>query len=69
MLKECPYCKAEMIEGFIYSGKYSFKWYTEEMSFFAKYLGPGGEFLHENTEVKSSRCMSCNKIIIDIDAL
>lgn len=39
------------------------------MSFFAKYLGPGGEFLHENTKVKSSRCMSCNKIIIDIDAL
>jgi hypothetical protein len=29
MKLECPYCKNELIKGFIYSGRYSFKWHDE----------------------------------------
>ncbi|SNS99025.1 hypothetical protein SAMN05446037_10322 [Anaerovirgula multivorans] len=65
----CPYCNNELIEGFIRGGRYTFKWYTENMSFIAKHTEFGGEIISENPKVKCYRCKSCNKIIIDIDGL
>jgi Domain of unknown function (DUF6487) len=64
---ECPYCKGELTEGFIYGGRYSFKWYTEDMNFFAKHTVFGGESLSSNPKVKCYKCNNCNKIIIDLN--
>ena len=69
MKLECPYCKAQLTEGFIYGGRYSFKWYSEDMSFIAKNIGFGGDVLSENPKVKCFRCKSCNKVIIDLNVL
>jgi hypothetical protein len=64
---KCPYCQAELIEGFMYAGKYSFKWYTEDMSIMAKYFGFGGDVLSDNPKVICYRCKECNKLIVDLN--
>ncbi|SCY56811.1 PF20097 family protein [Alkaliphilus peptidifermentans] len=67
MKLECPYCKSQLEEGFIYSSGYSFKWYNEGMGFFKKYTVFGGEILSDSPKVKCNRCKECKKIIIDLN--
>lgn len=69
MKLECPYCKSDLIEGFIDSGRYSFKWHEKNMSLIEKITVFGGEVLSENPKVKCFRCKNCNKIIIDLNEL
>jgi len=69
MKSECPYCKNELIKGFIRSGKYSFKWHDKNIGLLEKATVFGGEVLSNNTLVKCYRCKNCNKIIIDLDKL
>lgn len=69
---ECPYCKAKLIEGFIDSGKYFFKWHNKNLNLLEKLTVFGGEILSGNPEfglIKSYRCKNCNKIIIDLDEI
>lgn len=65
----CPYCKGELIKGFIDSGKYSFKWHSENLNILEKYTVFGGEKLGHNTLIACVRCENCNKIIIDLNIL
>ncbi len=37
MKLKCPYCKSDLIEGFINSGRYSFKWHNKDVNFIEKY--------------------------------
>lgn len=69
MEKTCPYCKNELIEGFIDSGKYSLKWHNKNIGILEKYTIFGGERLSSNPRIKCLRCEKCNKIIIDLDVL
>ncbi|NMB27789.1 MAG: hypothetical protein GX987_07055 [Tissierellia bacterium] len=66
---KCPYCKSDLIEGFINSGRYSFKWHNKDVNFIEKYTVFGGEVLSENTIIKCFRCKDCNKVIIDLNEL
>lgn len=70
MTLKCPYCKCDLIEGFIDSGKFSLRWHDENAGFFEKNTAFGGEVLCNNTSlIKCYRCKSCNKIIIDLNEL
>jgi DNA-directed RNA polymerase subunit RPC12/RpoP len=66
---ECPYCKTELIKGFIDSGRYAFKWHNEDMDLFEKITVFGGEVISRKSRIKSYRCKNCKKIIIDLDEL
>ena len=66
---ECPYCKSEMVQGFIDSGRYSFKWHNEELSIIEKYTVFGGEVLSYDSQIASCRCKNCNKTIIDLNEI
>ncbi len=65
----CPYCSSNLIQGFIDSGRYSFKWHNEEMKIIEKYTVLGGEVLSYKSKIKSYRCNNCNKIIIDLSSI
>lgn len=67
MSKECPYCNSQLIRGFIYGGKLSFTWYSEDAGFLARNTVFGGETLKEDPKVWCHRCKECNKIIIDLN--
>ncbi|MCT4619105.1 MAG: PF20097 family protein [Marinisporobacter sp.] len=67
MKLECPYCKNELIKGFIYSGRYSFKWHDENAGLLERVTVFGGEVLSDNIKVICYRCKNCNKIIIDLN--
>lgn len=65
----CPYCKSDLIAGFIDGGKFAFKWHSENPSFLEKHTVFGGEKLAQNPFIKCFRCANCNKIIIDLNTL
>lgn len=65
----CPYFKSNLTKGFIDSGRYSFKWHTENPNILEKYTLFGGEKLSEDTFIECVRCTNCNKTIIDLNAL
>jgi len=66
---ECPYCKSDLIEGYIDSGRYVFKWHNNDMKLIEKITVFGGETLSVNPRIKSYRCKNCNKIIVDLNEL
>lgn len=68
---ECPYCKNEMTEGYIYGQSYSLKWLPADKKLLAG-LAIGGLKLKSSTfwgrqNVKAFRCENCNKLIIDVE--
>lgn len=70
MKLECPYCKSELIKGYIgnfHNG--SFKWYNTNIKLVNKFTVFGGEILktHMTGKTECYKCKSCNKIIIDLD--
>lgn len=71
MILKCPYCKCDLIEGFIDSPKCSLRWCNENAGFLEKYTIFGGETLYNNNSplIKCYRCKNCNKIIIDLNEL
>jgi len=69
MQSECPYCKNELEFGSISGGRYSFKWYSQNMKLYEKLTVFGGELLSEKVHIKAHRCKKCNKIIIDLNDL
>lgn len=64
---KCPYCKSDLVEGFIGGQRYFLKWYDKDISFVEKYTIMGGEIVCGCSRIKSYRCINCNKIIIDLD--
>nr|WP_300005423.1 PF20097 family protein [Tissierella sp.] len=64
---KCPYCNSDLIEGYIDSGRYSFKWHDKEMGFVERHTVFGGEVLSNKSRIDCLRCEKCNKIIIDLD--
>ncbi|MCY6372208.1 PF20097 family protein [Clostridium ganghwense] len=69
MKLECPYCKGDLIKGFIDSGLHSLKWHNENMGLLEKVTVFGGEVLSDCIRVKCYRRKNCNKIIIDLNEL
>ncbi|MBP1927215.1 hypothetical protein J2Z76_003112 [Sedimentibacter acidaminivorans] len=69
MKLECPYCNTDLIEGFIDSGRYSFKWHEKNMNLIEKFTVFGGEVLSSSPKVLCYRCKNCNKIIIDLNEI
>lgn len=65
----CPYCSSNLIQGFIDSGRYSFKWHNKEQNIIEKYTVLGGEVLSRKSKIISYRCNNCNKIIIDLNSI
>lgn len=65
----CPYCKNEMVKGWIDGGRYSFKWHNENLGTLEKYTVFGGEIISEKNLIQCFRCKECNKIIIDLDKI
>lgn len=69
MLK-CPYCKCDLLEGFIDVPKCSLRWHNNDAGFLEKYTVFGGEILCNNAGfIKCYRCKNCNKLIIDLNEL
>ena len=66
---KCPYCKSDLIQGFIDSGRYSFKWHNKELTIIEKCTVFGGEVLSCSDKIKSYRCKNCNKIIVDLNEI
>lgn len=69
MKLECPYCKDELVKGFINSGRFSMKWHDTDVAMLEKAATFGGEVLSNKTLVKCYRCRNCSKIIINLDEL
>ncbi len=44
----CPYCNSKLIQGFIDSGKYSFKWHNKKLKIIEKYKVLGGKYYLRN---------------------
>ncbi len=65
----CPYCSSKLIQGFIDSGRYSFKWHSKEQNLIERYTVLGGEVLSYKSKITSYRCNNCNKIIIDLSSI
>lgn len=69
---ECPYCKKEMIEGYIYGESLALKWLPADKEFLGGTFAVGGIKLKSNTfwgrqNVKAFNCLDCNKLIINLD--
>lgn len=71
MMLKCPYCKCDLIEGFIDNGRFSLRWHDKDAGFLEKNSVFGGETLCNNASnvIKCYRCKNCNKIIIDLNEL
>jgi len=70
---ECPYCKNEMIKGYLYGERYALKWMSADKGLIADtFVSRDSIKLESNTfwgrqRAKAFRCTSCNKLIIDIN--
>ncbi len=73
----CPYCGKELIVGYIYGGSYgvnhSLRWLPETMEPTLANLELESETISTNRfssqpKVKSYKCNSCRKMIIDLEA-
>jgi hypothetical protein len=69
---ECPYCKKEMIKGYIYGERYSLKWLPADKKLYAGIYAIGAISLKSDSfwarqRAKAYRCSDCNKLIIDIN--
>ncbi len=72
MVVNCPYCKKELISGFIYGDRYALKWLPEEKKLTGGIFAFGGERIGtkghlKRPRVKGYKCTSCNKIVIDLN--
>ena len=47
----CPYCNSSLIQGFIDSGRYSFKWHNNKSNIIEKYTVFGGEVLSHKSRI------------------
>ena len=70
---KCPYCNGELIPGYIYSDKYSLRWFDVENSIYSALLPFTGQKISYResgigkSKVKSYKCTTCNKLIIDLN--
>lgn len=69
---ECPYCKKEMIEGYIYGESYALKWLPADKELLGGTFALGGIKLKSSMfggrqNVKAFNCLDCNKLIIDLN--
>lgn len=68
---ECPYCKQEMVRGYIYGDRYQLKWLPEDKKLLLGIWAEGGIALGEKgmlsrPKVEAFVCKSCNKAVMDI---
>lgn len=68
---ECPYCKREMVKGYLYGESYKLKWLPADKKLVFGYaigalaLESGSYWGRQSA--KAYRCLDCNKLIIDIN--
>lgn len=68
---ECPYCKKEMIEGYIYGDMNSFEWLPEDKKHIGIFASIRLKFKSKSfwgrKNAKAYRCVDCYKLIIDMN--
>lgn len=67
---ECPYCKKELIEGYIYGDRYSLKWLPADKKLFLGIAIGSEELPHVESsfrpKVRAFKCYECKKMIIEL---
>jgi hypothetical protein len=69
----CPYCKEEMIKGFVYGDRYALKWLPETKNLLMGIWAKDGLTVSKRgkyggrTRVEALMCQSCHKLMIDMN--
>ena len=68
----CPYCNKEMVSGALYADSYRPTWLTDRQGLAYGLFATGGEPIGKRSwfapsKIKAARCMTCDKIIIDLN--